>query len=62
MFVKYAQASSSFPAASARSTSCSSRSTLVQTGKIDHFPVILFGTAYWQAAGRLAEHRSTRTT
>jgi hypothetical protein len=22
--------------------------TLVQTGKIDHFPVILFGTTYWQ--------------
>jgi predicted Rossmann-fold nucleotide-binding protein len=22
--------------------------TLVQTGKIDHFPVILYGTKYWQ--------------
>jgi len=22
--------------------------TLIQTGKIEHFPVVLFGTAYWK--------------
>ena len=27
--------------------------TLIQTGKIGHFPVVLFGTDYWARAARM---------
>ena len=48
MLVKAAEASSSSRAASGRSTSSSRRSSLIQTGKIQHFPVCLIGTEHWQ--------------
>jgi uncharacterized protein (TIGR00730 family) len=48
MFVKYAQAFVIFPGGFGTLDELMESVTLVQTGKIDHFPVILYGTAYWQ--------------
>ena len=48
MFVKYAQAFVIFPGGFGTLDELMESLTLVQTGKIDHFPVILYGTAYWQ--------------
>ena len=47
MFVKAAEGFVIFPAASGRWTSCSSPLTLIQTGKIGTFPVVLFDSDYW---------------
>jgi uncharacterized protein (TIGR00730 family) len=47
MFVKYAQAFVIFPGGFGTLDELFESLTLVQTGKIDHFPTILFGTAYW---------------
>jgi len=30
--------------------------TLIQTGKIEHFPVVLFGTEYWSSLQQMLEH------
>jgi uncharacterized protein (TIGR00730 family) len=48
MFVKYAQAFVIFPGGYGTLDELMESLTLVQTGKIDHFPVILYGTSYWQ--------------
>jgi hypothetical protein len=48
MFVKYAQAFVIFPGGYGTLDELTEAITLVQTGKIDHFPVILYGTKYWQ--------------
>jgi uncharacterized protein (TIGR00730 family) len=48
MFVKYAQAFVIFPGGFGTFDELFESLTLVQTGKIDHFPVILFGSDYWQ--------------
>ena len=48
MFVKYAQAFVIFPGGYGTLDELTEALTLVQTGKIDHFPVILYGTKYWQ--------------
>ncbi len=48
MFVKYAQAFVIFPGGYGTLDELMESITLVQTGKIDHFPVILYGTEYWQ--------------
>jgi len=48
MFVKYAQAFVIFPGGFGTFDELFESLTLVQTGKIDHFPIILFGSAYWQ--------------
>jgi uncharacterized protein (TIGR00730 family) len=48
MFVKYAQAFVIFPGGYGTLDELMESLTLVQTGKIDHFPVILFGTDYWK--------------
>ena len=48
MFVKYAQAFVIFPGGFGTLDELFESLTLVQTGKIDHFPVILFDRAYWQ--------------
>ena len=48
MFVKYAQAFVIFPGGYGTLDELMESITLVQTGKIDHFPVILYGTSYWQ--------------
>ena len=47
MFVKYAQAFVIFPGGFGTLDELFEAVTLVQTGKIDHFPTILFGSAYW---------------
>jgi hypothetical protein len=48
MFVKYAQAFVIFPGGFGTFDELFESLVLVQTGKIDHFPVILFGRSYWQ--------------
>jgi len=48
MFVKYAQAFVIFPGGFGTFDELFESLVLVQTGKIDHFPVILFGRVYWQ--------------
>jgi uncharacterized protein (TIGR00730 family) len=48
MFVKYAQAFVIFPGGFGTFDELFESLTLVQTGKIDHFPIILVGTDYWQ--------------
>lgn len=47
MFVKYAQAFVIFPGGFGTLDELFESLTLVQTGKIYHFPIILFGSAYW---------------
>jgi uncharacterized protein (TIGR00730 family) len=48
MFVKYAQGFVIFPGGYGTFDELFESLTLVQTGKIEHFPVILFNTRYWQ--------------
>ncbi|HEY7025645.1 MAG TPA: TIGR00730 family Rossman fold protein [Candidatus Limnocylindrales bacterium] len=48
MFVKYAQAFVIFPGGFGTFDELFESLVLVQTGKIDHFPVILFGSSYWK--------------
>jgi uncharacterized protein (TIGR00730 family) len=47
MFVKYAQAFVIFPGGFGTMDELFESLTLIQTGKIQNFPVILFGSAYW---------------
>lgn len=47
MFVKYAQAFVIFPGGFGTMDELFEALTLVQTGKIHNFPIILFGSAYW---------------
>jgi uncharacterized protein (TIGR00730 family) len=47
MFVKYAQAFVIFPGGMGTFDELFESVTLVQTGKIEHFPVILVGRDYW---------------
>ncbi len=48
MFVKYAQAFVIFPGGFGTFDELFESLTLVQTDKIDHFPIILYGSSYWQ--------------
>jgi uncharacterized protein (TIGR00730 family) len=48
MFVKYAQAFVIFPGGFGTLDELFESLTLVQTGKIEHFPIVLFGAAYWK--------------
>ena len=48
MFVKYAQAFVIFPGGFGTLDELFESLTLVQTGKIDHFPVILHDSDYWK--------------
>lgn len=47
MFVKYAQAFVIFPGGFGTLDELFESLTLIQTGKIRHFPVVLFGSEYW---------------
>jgi uncharacterized protein (TIGR00730 family) len=47
MFVKYAQGFVIFPGGFGTLDELFESLTLVQTGKIEHFPIILFGKDYW---------------
>ncbi len=57
MFVKYAQAFVIFPGGFGTMDELFESLTLIQTGKVRNFPVILFGSSYWQ--GLLAWLRET---
>ncbi len=48
MFVKYAHAFVIFPGGFGTMDELFESLTLIQTGKIKNFPVILFGSAFWQ--------------
>jgi uncharacterized protein (TIGR00730 family) len=48
MFVKYAQSFVIFPGGFGTFDELFESLTLVQTGKIEHFPIILMGTEYWK--------------
>lgn len=47
MLVKYAQAFVMVPGGLGTLDELSEAATLIQTGKIHHFPVVLFGSQYW---------------
>ena len=47
MFVKYSTAFIVFPGGYGTMDELFEALTLIQTGKVKHFPVILFGSAYW---------------
>jgi len=47
MFVKYAQGFIIFPGGFGTLDELFESLTLVQTGKIEHFPIVLFGSKYW---------------
>jgi uncharacterized protein (TIGR00730 family) len=48
MFVKYAEAFVIFPGGFGTMDELFEALTLIQTGKVRDFPVVLFGTQYWQ--------------
>jgi uncharacterized protein (TIGR00730 family) len=47
MFVKYARGFVIFPGGFGTLDELFEAVTLAQTGKIDHFPIVLFGSGYW---------------
>jgi len=47
MFVKAAEGFVIFPGGFGTLDELFESLTLIQTGKVQHFPVVLFGTAYW---------------
>ena len=47
MFLKYAEAFCIFPGGFGTLDELFESLTLIQTGKVEHFPVVLFGTDYW---------------
>ena len=55
MFVKYAQGFVIFPGGFGTLDELFESVTLVQTGKIEHFPIVLFGSDYWRRPAGLAE-------
>jgi uncharacterized protein (TIGR00730 family) len=67
MFVKYATAFIVFPGGYGTLDELFEALTLIQTGKVKHFPVILFGSAYWGGlvdwlAHTVAEERKINAT
>jgi uncharacterized protein (TIGR00730 family) len=48
MFVKYAEAFCIFPGGFGTLDELFEALTLIQTGKVQHFPVVLFGKSYWR--------------
>ena len=48
MFVKYARGFVIFPSGLGTLDELFESLTLAQTGKIEHFPIVLFGTPYWK--------------
>jgi uncharacterized protein (TIGR00730 family) len=47
MFMKYAEAFCIFPGGFGTLDELFESLTLIQTGKVEHFPVVLFGVDYW---------------
>ena len=61
MFVKYATAFIVFPGGYGTLDELFEALTLIQTGKVKHFPVILFGSEYWAGlVDWLTRHRGRR--
>ena len=60
MFVKYADAFVIFPGGFGTMDELFESLTLIQTGKIQNFPVVLFGSSYWE--GMLEWIRQTMLT
>jgi uncharacterized protein (TIGR00730 family) len=67
MFVKYAEGFVIFPGGFGTLDELFEALTLIQTGKVGHFPVVLFGTSFWRglrdwieeqllATGKIHEH------
>jgi putative lysine decarboxylase len=48
IFVKYAEAFVIFPGGFGTLDELFEALTLIQTGKVQHFPVVLYGTEYWE--------------
>jgi len=48
MFVKYAEAFVIFPGGFGTLDELFEALTLIQTGKVEHFPVVLYGREYWE--------------
>jgi hypothetical protein len=48
MFVKYAEGFVIFPGGFGTLDELFEALTLIQTGKVEHFPVVLYGTDYWE--------------
>ena len=60
MFVRYASAFVVFPGGFGTLDELFEAATLRQTGKIRHFPIVLFGSSYWDGPRRLAARRRSR--
>ena len=60
MFVKYAQGFVIFPGGFGTLDELFESLVLVQTGKIDHFPVILYGKSYWSGLLQWLSERAAR--
>jgi uncharacterized protein (TIGR00730 family) len=52
MFVKYAEGFVIFPGGFGTLDELFEALTLIQTGKVEHFPVVLYGTEYWEGMMR----------
>ena len=52
MFVKYAEGFVIFPGGFGTLDELFESLTLIQTGKVEHFPVVLYGTDYWEGMMR----------
>jgi uncharacterized protein (TIGR00730 family) len=52
MFVKYAEGFVIFPGGFGTLDELFEALTLIQTGKVEHFPVVLYGTDYWDGMMR----------
>jgi uncharacterized protein (TIGR00730 family) len=61
MFVKYADGFAIFPGGFGTLDELFESLTLIQTGKIRHFPVVLIGTEYWAACSTGCDARPSRT-
>ncbi|MFN2483503.1 MAG: TIGR00730 family Rossman fold protein [Candidatus Limnocylindria bacterium] len=57
MFVKYAQGFVIFPGGYGTLDELFEALTLVQTGKVEHFPIVLFGRDYWSGMIEWIERR-----
>jgi uncharacterized protein (TIGR00730 family) len=57
MFVKYSTAFVVFPGGFGTMDELFEALTLIQTGKVKHFPVILFGVAYWSGMAEWLRER-----
>jgi uncharacterized protein (TIGR00730 family) len=57
MFVKYAEGFVIFPGGFGTLDELFEALTLIQTGKVDNFPVVLYGTEYWEGLLRWIRER-----